>query len=577
MDQPHKTIANFNETYDPPFDSNTTNSTSRKLSWKVTHKEKNTPFLAKYFRLHDQNDLDAILLNIKDILRAKHDNLVETYDYYLENNEATNTFIIIFIQEYIEKDLTTPVPVENNEESENKTYLATGEARKLIHQTLNLMEYIQKNNLYLKEFKRENFRITEYENFKLSGLVETYLCMINLEKYPFISDVNKPSDIVIQGINKNLTDLDPEFQDLIKPNPYKEDALDLCICLIDALTLGKCKPSELYNEGTRRKLIDRIKLYTKVDQVSVLHFISSDSSSLRSDFVALKRLKDVPTNKKSKELKLERIIAEETMNMGEDHSDNKTEIKHDDHDNDQRTEPEKYIDTKMSFSEGKVVKEYAVGEEKNGYYSSKMEDFNFAFDNIFEDNLSGFFGVLDGHRGDTSVKQVLKILPQEFRTLYPDHKENIEQFFIETFKNTNLKLLEAVKDNGRETGTTACLAYVQNESDKKLLHIANVGDSRAVYYAPSKGAERVSVDHTGKHPEEAERVKASGGVIIRGRLSGALALTRAFGDFDLQNEGLICEPYVRTIEVTEEGTAVIMASDGLWDTLSDEVYFKRIY
>jgi len=63
---------------------------------------------------------------------------------------------------------------------------------------------------------------------------------------------------------------------------------------------------------------------------------------------------------------------------------------------------------------------------------------------------------------------------------------------------------------------------------------------------------------------------ASGGVIIRGRLSGALALTRAFGDFDLQNEGLLCEPYVRTIEVTEPGTAVIMASDGLWDTLSDE-------
>jgi len=30
--------------------------------------------------------------------------------------------------------------------------------------------------------------------------------------------------------------------------------------------------------------------------------------------------------------------------------------------------------------------------------------------------------------------------------------------------------------------------------------------------------------------------RASGGVIIRGRLSGALAITRAFGDFDLQKE-----------------------------------------
>jgi len=39
-----------------------------------------------------------------------------------------------------------------------------------------------------------------------------------------------------------------------------------------------------------------------------------------------------------------------------------------------------------------------------------------------------------------------------------------------------------------------------------MLHIANIGDTRAVYYT-SKGIERVSIDHTGKHPDEAERVK----------------------------------------------------------------------
>jgi len=377
MEQQHKTIDNFNQTYEPAFDINQLDSHSRKISYKVKHKEKNETFLAKCFKLHDQKDFEAFLPSIKDIMRARHDNLLDTYDYYLENNEATNTFIIIFIQEYLEKDLTTPIPPENNEESENKSaYLSPGEARKLIHQTLNLMEYIQKNHLFLKEFKRENFHITEYENFKLSGLIETYLCMINLEKYPFISDINKPSDIVIQGINKSLTDLDPELKDLIKVNPYKEDVLDLCICLIDALTLGKCKPSELYTEGTRRKLIDKIKLYTKVDQVNVLHFMSSDSSSLRSDFVALKRLKDVPTNKKSKEFKFERIIAEETMYL-DDSSHPKIE-EHDD--TDQRTEPEKYIDTKLTFSEGKCVKEYAIGEEKNSYYEVKMEDCNKSFE-----------------------------------------------------------------------------------------------------------------------------------------------------------------------------------------------------
>jgi serine/threonine protein phosphatase PrpC len=71
---------------------------------------------------------------------------------------------------------------------------------------------------------------------------------------------------------------------------------------------------------------------------------------------------------------------------------------------------------------------------------------------------------------------------------------------------------------------------------------ANVGDARAVLCRNSQAID-LSVDQKASRPDEQERIKQAGGYIVFGRVFGRLAVTRAFGDFDLKN-----------IEVNNEAT-----------------------
>ena len=52
---------------------------------------------------------------------------------------------------------------------------------------------------------------------------------------------------------------------------------------------------------------------------------------------------------------------------------------------------------------------------------------------------------------------------------------------------------------------------------------------------------------------------------------GVLMLTRAFGDFELENFGVICEPFINEVEVdlNEKNQFVILACDGIWDLNSE--------
>jgi protein phosphatase 1L len=50
-----------------------------------------------------------------------------------------------------------------------------------------------------------------------------------------------------------------------------------------------------------------------------------------------------------------------------------------------------------------------------------------------------------------------------------------------------------------------------------------------------------------------------------GRLAGVLAVTRAFGDTQLKQYGLISQPAIKKIPLRLHHRYVIVASDGLWD------------
>lgn len=111
---------------------------------------------------------------------------------------------------------------------------------------------------------------------------------------------------------------------------------------------------------------------------------------------------------------------------------------------------------------------------------------------------------------------------------------------------------------------------------------------------------RLTCDHKSTDPEEIARIESSGGVMIRGRVLGVLAVARSLGDHGLK-EFVIGRPYLSSTvvhvdgkrgqsalqntksgerEVTSmapalsspftDGEFLIVACDGLWDVMEDQ-------
>lgn len=104
------------------------------------------------------------------------------------------------------------------------------------------------------------------------------------------------------------------------------------------------------------------------------------------------------------------------------------------------------------------------------------------------------------------------------------------------------------------------------------LVVSNAGDCRAVI---SKGgvAEAVTSDHRPSREDEKNRIESNGGYVdcIRGiwRLQGTLAVSRGLGDSHLKH-WVIADPETTVLKIDSECEFLILASDGLWDKVSNQ-------
>jgi len=201
----------------------------------------------------------------------------------------------------------------------------------------------------------------------------------------------------------------------------------------------------------------------------------------------------------------------------------------------------------------------------------------------------GMFVVLDGHGGRECAELVFKRLGYHVLaalhssslaagttgksseqtmgvSVLDDVDRCIEKAFLTTDSETKAM---------RKCGTTAAMIYVHRRGDAAWIHVANVGDTRAVVCRGGKPS-RITIDHTPKFEDEAQRIKACGGILLRNRVCGHLAVTRSFGDYNFKDSGVTAVPYQMRFPLTKEIQFIVIASDGLWDVLDDEAVTKFV-
>ncbi|KAL6534479.1 hypothetical protein OROHE_013404 [Orobanche hederae] len=133
------------------------------------------------------------------------------------------------------------------------------------------------------------------------------------------------------------------------------------------------------------------------------------------------------------------------------------------------------------------------------------------------------------------------------------------------------------------SGTTSVCLLKKGEH----LIIANLGDSRAVLCKRDESnqlvSEQLTVDLKPNLPSEAERIRSCEGRVLAmdeepnvyrvwmpNEDCPGLAMARAFGDFCLKDFGVISTPEVTYRKLTDRDEFVVIATDGIWDALSND-------
>eukprot|EP00056_Hartaetosiga_gracilis_P010071 m.147935 g.147935 ORF g.147935 m.147935 type:complete len:370 (+) comp13246_c2_seq2:168-1277(+) len=192
------------------------------------------------------------------------------------------------------------------------------------------------------------------------------------------------------------------------------------------------------------------------------------------------------------------------------------------------------------------------------------------------------FCVYDGHGGhdasefaNTNVQQHMSnfLWTSNFHSAIPDALHH-------SFKNVEDVFCTWAKRNNNTSGSCATCVIVKGNT----VYCGNAGDSQALLVLPSGSKEYTRVVLNDRHgtslPSERLRVKKAGGKISAdGAVYGILFPTRGFGDIDVKaakKNVIICTPNgagmddvpAVTLNTTQTATLVV-ASDGLWDFVSD--------
>ena len=215
------------------------------------------------------------------------------------------------------------------------------------------------------------------------------------------------------------------------------------------------------------------------------------------------------------------------------------------------------------------------------------------------------FGVLDGHGPEghlvsqlvssyiqiefQKIKLIEKI--KDINIIYNKLSSNNFSTIKDLFINAD-NFLRDQKIESRNSGTTLILVIHIGEH----IICANAGDSRAILiYDKNKNNDYkifpLSIDSKPELKEEKERIKKMGGIVEKikdknGKEIGpyrvwnkkkeypGLAMSRALGDFNGKNIGIIPDPKIIETNFEINIKYIVICSDGVWEFLKNEDILK---
>ena len=198
---------------------------------------------------------------------------------------------------------------------------------------------------------------------------------------------------------------------------------------------------------------------------------------------------------------------------------------------------------------------------------------------------SSFYGIYDGHGG----KLCANFLKENLHTYIfsnPNFPMQPKKALFEGFLKAEEEFLKLAKEKNDTSGSCAVVVLIIGDK----CYTANTGDSRARMSAElGEKVIPLTVDHKPNESNEYDRIIQAGGSIIthsypiinsHGAKIGAncsrvvpgnLAVSRTIGDIEVKNHKIVIpDPDVRSFRLKEEYDFIVIASDGIYDELSDK-------
>lgn len=196
-----------------------------------------------------------------------------------------------------------------------------------------------------------------------------------------------------------------------------------------------------------------------------------------------------------------------------------------------------------------------------------LEDTHKAVPDLRGDPGQAFFGVFDGHGGRKAADFAAEHLVNKINDAIDSSKEgegSIEAAVRSGYLATDAEFLQ----QGVKSGA-CCVTAIMKDGH---MVVANAGDCRAVL-SRAGTAEALTSDHRAGREDERQRIESLGGFVDnfsgRWRVQGTLAVSRGIGDLHLK-EWISAEPEVQKLPITPECEFLILASDGLWDAVTNQ-------